>query len=192
MGVNILPGYLEREVLRVLHAVAERCPPRIFAVVFKTYWNGWVTTMRCKALFLKTGQSSCRCLLGCGWDEDGMGHYILCNAYWSFLRAPRPRGMGIGLQIPRAKESALILSDSIGPDDRIRLALALYALFTCVNMTRFGAMPQCLQRSITLLCYGCWQSEVRVARLRAHCCTDCAYAEGFLRALLAIPDIGHL
>ena len=141
LGVNILPGYLERKVLRVLHAVAERCPPRIFAVVFKTYWNGWVTTTRCKALFLKTGQTSCRCLLGCGWDEDGMGHYILCNAYWSFLRAPRPRGLGIGLQIPRAKESALILSDSIGADDRIRLALALYALFTCVNMTRFGAMP---------------------------------------------------
>ena len=70
-----------------------------------------------------------------------MGHYILCNAYWSFLRAPRPRGLGIGLQIPRAKESALILSDNIGADDRIRLALALYALFTCVNMTRFGAMP---------------------------------------------------
>ena len=110
-------------------------------MVFRTYWNGWVTTMRCKALFPRTGQSSCRCLLGCGWDEDGLGHYILCNAYWSFLRTPRPRGMGIGLQIPRAKESALILSDSIGADDRIRLALALYALLTFVNMTRFRAMP---------------------------------------------------
>ena len=68
---------------------------------------------------------------------DSLGHYILCDRYWEFLRLPSPRGLGIPPHIRKSKETALLLSDNLSSDLVIVLARGLYALYNTINALRF-------------------------------------------------------
>lgn len=136
-NLRILPGRLERRVTARLSLLREWCAPRIVALVFRTYWNGWVTTARMKELFRKTGQTRSHCLLGCGWDEDSLDHYILCGKLWDFIREPAPSGLGLqGCE--RSRETILLLAENLSDEAVIKLALALYATYRIVNLIRFS------------------------------------------------------
>ena len=134
----ILPGHQERRVLKRFKLLCEWCSPRVFAVVFRTYWNGWVTTARMKELFKTTGQSQKKCILNCGWEEDSLDHYMLCNKYWQFVTTRRPKGLGIPLAMPRSRETVLLLSDCLADEDAVRLALGLYSWYRTLNFIRFS------------------------------------------------------
>ena len=130
---DILPGRLESRFMRCSRVILEHCPPRVWSVFFRTIWNGWVTHERMKALL-----PARPCLLGCGWPDDGLGHYVCCSVYWQFLCKDRPRGLGIrGLR--RTKENAMLLCCGLDDEDVVRLAVGLYALHRTVNALRFGA-----------------------------------------------------
>ena len=124
--------------MRALKVVGSRCSPRVFFAVFRTYWSGWLTSKRCKKMFIQSGLYTKHCVLQCGMGEDTLCHYILCDRYWQFLRAPRPRGMGIPDYVTRSRESALLLADNISNEDLARLAVALFSQYRTVNAVRFG------------------------------------------------------
>ena len=115
-----------------IRTVKENCPPRVLAVYFRSLWNGWVTYSRMKMLLaLRLG------VLGCGWVDDDLGHYVCCGLYWSFICRPRPGGLGV-TAATRSKDSGLLLSSELGEQDVIRLAAGLYALYRTVNFYRFA------------------------------------------------------
>ena len=90
------------------------------------------------------------CLLGCGWPDDDLRHYVCCSCYWEFLCKQRPRGLGIS-GLKGCKEVALGLSKEIEDDDVVRLAIGLYALFRTVNTLRFSpAAPHCTDPTVLL------------------------------------------
>ena len=128
---SVLPGHLETRVLSRFRILAERAPLKVWFVYFRTMWNGWVTYDRMKQLLPPRP-----CLLGCGYDEDRVDHYCCCNVYWSFLRRPRPQGLGI--QSERGKDTALLLNKSLSDEDVLRLAIGLYAVYRTVNAVRFS------------------------------------------------------
>ena len=139
---TILPGHLERRVNRALHAISANCPPRVLSCFFKTLWNGWVTHERMKALISKRN-----CILGCGWPDDSIMHYCCCSVYWRFLCAPFPIGLGVNLN--RSRDAALMMTTSLTDADYVRLATGLYALFRTVNTMRFSS--DALQNPAALL-----------------------------------------
>jgi len=133
---SILPGYLDRIVATRFRLVSSWCAPRVVAVVFRTYWNGWVTTARMKSLFSKTGQARKFCLLGCGCEVDSLHHYLLCDVFWAFIRRNRGGGLGMATCL-RTWESALLLSSTLSDEDVVRLAAGLYGLYKTLNSIRF-------------------------------------------------------
>jgi hypothetical protein len=130
---SILEGRLEGRILSRMRLLATSCPPRIQAVYFRTLWNGWVCYDRMKDLLQQKG-----CLLGCGWDDDALGHYICCNVFWHYARMPRPHGLGL-THVQRGREAAMLVSPSLAEDDVVRMAIGLYALYRTVNYLRFAA-----------------------------------------------------
>ena len=134
--VSTLLGHLDRVVASRFHLLSSWCPPRILAAVFRTHWNGWVTTARMKGVFRQSGQTLKHCLLGCGCGEDSLHHYLLCEVFWSFIR--RRRGAGLGVTSgARTWDSALLLSSSLSDEDVVRLAAGIYGLYQTVNVLRF-------------------------------------------------------
>ena len=133
---SVLPGHLENRVLSRLRTVKQNCPPRVLAVYFRSLWSGWVTYGRMKKLLTPRP-----CVLGCGWEDDELGHYVCCSVYWAFLCKQRPQGLGIAAGL-RGKDSAFLISSLLSEDDIVRLAVGLYALYRTVNHYRFsGEVP---------------------------------------------------
>jgi len=129
---KVLPGLLERRILKRMRIIMDRCPPRVWSVFFRTLWNGWATHERMKQLVCQRP-----CLLGCGWDEDSLKHYCCCNVYWDFLRAHRINGnRRFGQQ--HSRETALLVAPNIDEDDVVHLGVGLYALYRTVNTLRFS------------------------------------------------------
>ena len=90
------------------------------------------------------------CNLGCGREDDGLGHYQSCRMYWDFIRKPRPSGPGLEYAT-RAKETSLLLGKDLVEDDVIRLAAGLCALYTTVNFRRFSGPAETPHRIAKLL-----------------------------------------
>ena len=90
------------------------------------------------------------CVLGCGWEDDELEHYVCCGVYWSFLSKPRPQGLGIAVAL-RGKDSAFLLSSLLNEDDTVRLAVGLYALYRTVNHYRFSGQVPTTQGVVKLL-----------------------------------------
>ena len=118
--------------MKRMQLISKECPPRVHAVYFRSLWNGWVCYDRMKTLL-----NQCGCLLGCGWDNDALGHYTCCRHYWEFVQAPRPQGLGI-ITACRSRDFALLVSPKLNNDDAVRLAIGLYALYRTVNHIRFS------------------------------------------------------
>ena len=77
------------------------------------------------------------CVLGCGWPDDDLHHYLCCGRYWEFVQQMRPQGLG-ATSARRGKESALLLSPDLTADDTVRMGAGLYALYRAVNFYRFS------------------------------------------------------
>ena len=117
-----------------MQLLSSACPPRVHAVYFRTLWNGWVCYDGMKLLLQQRG-----CLLGCGWDDDALGHYACCGVYWQFVHLPRPR------------DAAFFIIPDLSHDDVVRLAIGMYALYRTVNFLRFGAAAGHSDSILTLL-----------------------------------------
>ena len=87
-----------------------------------------------RSLLQSQGKACRPCVLGCGWDEDSVQHYGRCKIYWEFVSTTRKGGLGIPLS-NRSAEAFLLLS-RLDPEDQIRLALGMYALYRTVNLLR--------------------------------------------------------
>ena len=130
--LSILPGHLENRVMSRMRTIKQHCPPRVLAVYFRSLWNGWVCYERMKKLLMPRP-----CVLGCGWEDDGLDHYLCCGLYWDFVRRARPQGLGISYAT-RGKDAALLLASDLRDEDIVRMGAGLYALYRTVNHYRFS------------------------------------------------------
>ena len=78
-----------------------------------------------------------RCVLGCGWEDDELEHYVCCSFFWNFIRKQRPQGLGM-TTVPRHRDSTFLLAPQLDDDDAIRMAAGLYALHRTVNHICFS------------------------------------------------------
>ena len=152
-----IPAYLERRVLSNLALLREWCPPRVMAVYYRSVWGGWVTDMRMRSLLESQGQRHLRpCVLKCGWDEDSVYHYGRCEVFWRFLAQPRRGGLGIPFAC-RSGEAFLLLMD-LCDEDKVRVALGMYALYRTVQYYRHNpttnAQPISLLRAYLCKAHG--------------------------------------
>ena len=90
------------------------------------------------------------CLLGCGRDNDALGHYACCGVYWKFVHLPRPQGLGLA-HVKRGRDAAFLMLADLSHDDVVRLAIGMYALYRTVNFLRFGASAGISHNVLTLL-----------------------------------------
>ena len=85
----------------------------------------------------------------CSSGPGSIEHYSCCPAYWSFALSPRPRGLGI-LHRHRSRDSFFLVGDGLDQDDKIRLAVGLYALLRTVISLKDAASrnldPACMLR----------------------------------------------
>ena len=90
-----------------------------------------------RTLLEKQGYTVQTCRLNCGQANsiDDLGHYCICPVFWNFLGRSIPSGMGFSLSL-KSKFSFLLVADAQGEQDKVRMALALYGLFRCVNHLR--------------------------------------------------------
>eukprot|EP00959_Pyramimonas_sp_CCMP1952_P188673 3946033-Pyramimonas_sp.AAC.1 len=74
----------------MLQHLAPLVPPRVWASVLRTLWNGWVTARRWPG----GPMAGSSCIFGCRHARDSIEHYASCDAVADFAR----RRLGI----PRA------------------------------------------------------------------------------------------
>ena len=138
--ISVLPGYRVERAMSVLKSLGNSSSPRVWAVVFKTFCNGWVTDRR----FQSTGP--CRF---CQNFEDSLEHYAHCASIANWFQCYA----GLA-QTPAADrlEEFLCLSlgaTSLNPHqqdyDEVTLqlslrGLALHALHKTANLLRHGQL----------------------------------------------------
>ena len=129
-----IPAHLENRILRNFALLRRWCHPRILTVYFRSIWGGWVTDERMKSLIAKTGGKCRSCVLGCGYEQDMVEHYGRCRVYWEFLSQPLGTGLGLPVAL-RSGETFLWLSEN-SDEDKVRLALGMYALYRTVQTLR--------------------------------------------------------
>ena len=78
-----------------------------------------------------------RALLKCRMadSKDDLKHYPVCEVFWSFLCSPPAGGMALPKHL-RSNDTAVLLHQELGDLDRVRLAVALYALYSATNVMR--------------------------------------------------------
>ena len=123
---DILPGRSEGRLLHHLSDLTNHCPaPRVLSVAVRTALNGWATKRRF--------QSRGHCARG-GDAEDSVEHYARRRRLWDLTQA-RLR-LSIPLT-PAARTSHFLgLDRGIPRDDRIKLALLVYASYSAQNPQR--------------------------------------------------------
>lgn len=129
-----LPAHLESRVFQNFALLREWCPPRVQAAYFRSVWSGWVTDDSMKTLLKAQGLKCRSCVLNCGWDEDSLFHYGRCNVFWQFVALPCGKGLGIPYAC-RSADAFLLLTD-METEDKVRMALAMYALHRTVQYLR--------------------------------------------------------
>ena len=75
------------------------------------------------------------CVLGCGRGDDDVYHYLRCEVFWSYVIKNRPAGLGI-TSCSRSAAAALLVSDGMQEEDKVRMALGIYALHRTVQVLR--------------------------------------------------------
>eukprot|EP00973_Karenia_brevis_P090148 12401179-Karenia_brevis.AAC.1 len=82
-----------------------------------------------------THARQCRgCVLGCGFDEDAVQHYGRCKVFWQFVAQPLGSGLCVSMNL-RSAEAFLMVAD-MAEEDKVRMALAMYALYRTVQCYR--------------------------------------------------------
>ena len=143
--LNGVPGQQERRVLKNFQLLKASCQPRIVACYFRTLWNGWLTFRRMRTC--PTWKSANRCVLGCD-AEDSIQHYALCSVFWGFAFAQSPGGLGLGLHL-RSKETFFLVNPQLSDEERIRIAIGIYALHMVICHCR--SQPSCDVDHVKLL-----------------------------------------
>ena len=89
---------------RLLQMMGTKVPPRVWAAVWRTLWNGWNTNRR------RQGRGALRgCMFGCPPEAaDSIEHYACCT------RLAAVAGPALGL--PRIVEPRAALADFLGLD----------------------------------------------------------------------------
>ena len=138
-----IPGQLDRRVALNMKLLSSWCAPRVQIVYFKAIWNRWTTDARMRTLLEKQGKGIRACLLGCRMadSKDDLKHYAVCDVFWSFLCSPPAGGMGLPRHL-RSNDTALLLHQELGDLDRVRLAVALYALYRATNILRHATADE--------------------------------------------------
>jgi hypothetical protein len=104
------------------------------AAYLRTCWNGWTTERRFRTC---TNQPLNRCCkLGCAQGDDSIEHYSLCGIFWSFVCNPRPGGLGVSQRF-KSREAFFLLHSDLTDEDKVRLALGMYALHKAVMHNKF-------------------------------------------------------
>ena len=137
---NGVPGILERRVLKNFETLRAWCAPRVMAAYFRTLWNGWVTTRRMRTMLGRDGGTG-TCLL-CGNGQDSLEHYSYCSIFWGFCCSSRPRGLGLHPRA-RSRETFFLIQDGMTVEDKVRMAIGLYALFRTVAFASKSGLVDC-------------------------------------------------
>lgn len=135
-----VPGILERRVLRNFETLRAWCAPRVMAAYFRTLWNGWATSRRMRTMAGRDGGTGI-CLL-CGNGQDSLEHYSHCSVFWDFCSKARPRGLGLN-PMARSRETFFLLQDGMSAEDKVRMAVGLYALFQTITFASTSGMKDC-------------------------------------------------
>ena len=80
-----LPATLPRRgprAIATLQMLAPLVPPRVWAAVLRTLWNGWVTERR----WPQGPMAGATCIFGCPREADSIEHYASCAGVASFAR----------------------------------------------------------------------------------------------------------
>ena len=103
-----LPGNPETmgdRATEVLQALATAAPPKVWAAMLRTLWNGWCTKRRMEQI------GGTGCIFGCAGVDDSIEHYARCPAVADFARRrlgltpaldPQDHDAGIGPAGPAA------------------------------------------------------------------------------------------
>ena len=139
-AIALFPRVRVRRCLAAMAVLRSSCPPRVCAAVWRTWWNGWVTSRR-----MQRGQGG---LAGCAFGcvgcgaEDSIEHYASCQAVSQFAA----RDLALERQqSPAARLAAFLVLDVPSPcQDKV--ALTRRALLTAVVyrthcLVRHGAVP---------------------------------------------------
>ena len=138
--LDILPGHRVERAIKVLRSLSSSAPPRVWAAVFKTLCNGWVTARRF--------QSRGSCLFGCA-AEDSIEHYARCKVVAGFFEkhagvCPAPGGDKLAEFLGLARSSSQLCPHLRGGNEQATLialrGFALYALHRSVNALRRGTI----------------------------------------------------
>ena len=92
----MFPGRRAQRASGLLRLLGSRVPPRVWAAVWRTLWNGWATNRRMQ------GQGAVRrCIYGCSAD-DSIEHYAFCPVIAATV------GPELGLGRPGTAPAALL------------------------------------------------------------------------------------
>ena len=79
-----------------------------------------------------------------------MEHYCCCSAFWDYVAARGPTGLGVPRAL-RSKEATLLIRDGMADEVKVRMALAVYALHRVVSLVRAGDVREVRINHTTLL-----------------------------------------
>eukprot|EP00973_Karenia_brevis_P040840 5651870-Karenia_brevis.AAC.1 len=91
-------------------------------------------------LLKKQGRPCRGCMLGCGFDLDALEHYGRCKVFWDFVT--EPLGSGLGFPMAWRSAEAFLLVADMCEEDKVRMALAMYALYRTVQCHRHAAQGE--------------------------------------------------
>ena len=148
--IRLFPRVRADRALHMLARLNGLVPPRVSSAVFRTLWNGWITSRR----FQRNGS----CVFGCRCGEDSIEHYSVCKHVWDFssryLRLHPPPG-----DVHLRRRSFLIL-DEAGRGENTTLtlsALRVAAVYRAYLLTVHGdysaevareMLPQTLRHAV--------------------------------------------
>ena len=95
-------------------------PPRVWAAVLRTLWNGWLTARR----WPSGPMAGATCIFGCAGSEDSIEHYCVCREVAGFAR----RRLGLSAAASPAASRADFLILDRPPRQRPLAELTLRAL----------------------------------------------------------------
>ena len=137
---GLFPRVAVQRFRKLMAAVCTATPPRVAAAVWRTLWNGWVTSRRMRTL----SQEERGCIYCCGQAAaDSIEHYANCSILAQFAM------VRLNLARPPAGTARLaqflLLSpglDEIPRETFIRRALLTAACYSVHNLVRYAKVQR--------------------------------------------------
>ena len=142
------PALVAARLENNLKIIGARCRPCVVAAFFRTLWNGWPTSARMRNM--AGACSTGRCVLGCSnTAEDRIEHYVVCPKAWNVFSNPPPYGLGLDKQ-RRSRQAMLLAAKGLSDDEKVLVAIAVYALARTVQCLQAAPHLQHPERLIRL------------------------------------------